>query len=274
METQEIFRQLNKLDPKLVKTLTKEYTRNGQKKQFSVKYITARTVMNMLDTIVGPANWRAEYQPLTSTVMCCTLFLRIDGEWIGKMDVGTPSDIEPEKGAVSDALKRAAVQWGIGRELYNEGTPTFEDDDPTQSPAKVGPQKPIRKTASKSELDDYLGPRNGHAGDEPVEDAHDPERESGFNAMDTGEYHPVNDTSRFDQAANTRLQAWLVGNFDIIKNAPKKDRNYKASGAILAGAKETKLIPEDGSWPELYAANVTVSQAFQGVAHHYEQVPA
>jgi hypothetical protein len=130
MENQEIFKQLSRLDPKLVKILTKEYTRNGQKKQFSVKYITARTVMNMLDTIVGPANWRAEYQPLTSTVMSCTLYLRIDGEWIGKMDVGTPSDIEPEKGAVSDALKRAAVQWGIGRELYNEGTATFEDDEP------------------------------------------------------------------------------------------------------------------------------------------------
>lgn len=32
------------------------------------------------------------------------------------------SDIEPVKGGLSDSMKRAAVQWGIGRTLYNMDT--------------------------------------------------------------------------------------------------------------------------------------------------------
>ncbi len=33
-------------------------------------------------------------------------------------DIGTALQWEPSKGCASDALKRAAVQWGIGRYLY------------------------------------------------------------------------------------------------------------------------------------------------------------
>lgn len=141
MDKREMFEKLSKLDPKTIKTLTKKWKdrKTGEDKAMSQKYITARTVMNMLDRYVGPENWRAEYAPmnLNPTVIAvqCTLYLRIDGEWVGKTDIGTASDIEPEKGAVSDAFKRAAVHWGIGRELYNEGTATFEDDDdPTPKP--------------------------------------------------------------------------------------------------------------------------------------------
>lgn len=91
-------------------------------------YITARAVMNRLDRVVGPENWRDEYQEVHGGILC-TLYLRINGEWVGKSDVGTPPEkIEVVKGMYSDALKRAAVRWGIGRELYKEGT-AFEDDD-------------------------------------------------------------------------------------------------------------------------------------------------
>ena len=123
--------KLSKLDKRAVKSLTKKWKdkKTGQEKSFVVSYVTARTVMNMLDTVIGPANWYATYEPFAGGSVQCTLYLRIDGEWIGKSDVGTPSDIEPEKGAVSDAFKRAAVHWGIARELYNEGTATFETDD-------------------------------------------------------------------------------------------------------------------------------------------------
>jgi hypothetical protein len=38
---------------------------------------------------------------------------------ISKSDVGDASNFEGNKGCVSDALKRAAVQWGVGRYLYS-----------------------------------------------------------------------------------------------------------------------------------------------------------
>jgi hypothetical protein len=47
---------------------------------------------------------------------------RIGGEWLTKVDVGGPSE-QPDggdrlKAAVSDAVKRAAVKFGVGRCLY------------------------------------------------------------------------------------------------------------------------------------------------------------
>lgn len=41
--------------------------------------------------------------------------------WISKMDVGTESYAEKEKGQASDSFKRACVSVGIGRELYSAG---------------------------------------------------------------------------------------------------------------------------------------------------------
>lgn len=38
------------------------------------------------------------------------------------MDGAEDSDIEPIKGGLSDSMKRAANQWGIGRVLYSMDT--------------------------------------------------------------------------------------------------------------------------------------------------------
>ncbi len=92
-------------------------------------YVDARYVMDTLDNTVGAANWRADFRPSASAkpgAVQCDLSIRVDGEWITKSDVGTPSTIEPDKGAYSDALKRAGVHWGIARDLYEER----EDDGP------------------------------------------------------------------------------------------------------------------------------------------------
>jgi len=88
----------------------------------AVPYISARAVQERLDGVLGAANWRDEYQLLPSGSVVCTLSVRIDGEWIGKVDVGSPSE-QPDEGdrvkaAFSDALKRAAVKWSIARYLY------------------------------------------------------------------------------------------------------------------------------------------------------------
>lgn len=82
-------------------------------------YITARDVMDRLDQVVGPAGWRTDHKEVLGRIVC-TLWLRgSDGEWIGKSDGADDSNIEAAKGGLSDALKRAAVQWGIARYLYH-----------------------------------------------------------------------------------------------------------------------------------------------------------
>jgi hypothetical protein len=91
-------------------------------KALAVAYIDARDVMDRLDEVVGIDGWRDAYTLLPDGSVVCRLELRFYEEWVGKEDVGGPSDQpdagDRQKSAFSDALKRAAVKWGVGRYLY------------------------------------------------------------------------------------------------------------------------------------------------------------
>lgn len=94
---------------------------NGEKTSgLALAYLTARHVMERLDAVCGPENWQDRYE-FHGARTVCYLSIRVDGEWITKADGAGDSDVEAEKGAISDALKRAAVKWGIGRYLYDLG---------------------------------------------------------------------------------------------------------------------------------------------------------
>ena len=101
---------------------------------FALCYMDARAVMKRLDGVVGSPNWSDSYEihAITSgvaysgnekprTISICTLKLRLPwaDEWVSKSDGAGESDIEGEKGSISDSFKRAAVKWGIGRYLYD-----------------------------------------------------------------------------------------------------------------------------------------------------------
>jgi hypothetical protein len=92
-------------------------------------YVTNRAIMNRLDEVVGPGNWHNTYTDAPGGGILCGLSIRVprrtqanqeDGfEWVTKWDAADQTDIEAVKGGHSNAMKRAAVQWGIGRYLYN-----------------------------------------------------------------------------------------------------------------------------------------------------------
>lgn len=81
-------------------------------------YIDARDVMDRLDSVLGPENWQKDYKEIKG-VLFAGIGIYVDGQWVWKWDAGTESDTEKEKGEASDSFKRAAVNWGIGRFLYN-----------------------------------------------------------------------------------------------------------------------------------------------------------
>ena len=85
-------------------------------------YVTNRAIMERLDSVVGPMRWRNEYAaaPGQRSGILCGISIWADeyAEWVTKWDGAEQSDIEPVKGGLSNAMKRAAVQWGIGRYLY------------------------------------------------------------------------------------------------------------------------------------------------------------
>ena len=85
-------------------------------------YVDARYVQDKLDEVIGVGNWASDFLEIKGNLFCriTITFLRDDGEVgiISKMDCGTESNVEKQKGEASDAFKRAAVQFGIGRDLY------------------------------------------------------------------------------------------------------------------------------------------------------------
>lgn len=95
----------------------------------ALPYIDARAVQIRLDDVLGPTNWSVRFTEVVAgnrlLAVRCTLALRVEGAWVEKEDaapVTSRDDSSAEfalKGAYSDALKRAAVQWGIGRYLYD-----------------------------------------------------------------------------------------------------------------------------------------------------------
>ena len=92
---------------------------NGDKsKALALAYITSRAVMDRLDEVIGPENWKDEYAAGPDGGVICGISLRIHGEWLTKWDGAENTDFEAIKGGLSDAFKRAGYKWGIGRYLY------------------------------------------------------------------------------------------------------------------------------------------------------------
>jgi hypothetical protein len=88
----------------------------------ALAYLDARDVMMRLDEVCGPAGWQRAY-PHANGKTVCSIGIKVGDEWVWKADGAGDTDIEAEKGALSDAFKRAAVSWGIGRYLYGIPSP-------------------------------------------------------------------------------------------------------------------------------------------------------
>ena len=105
-----------------------QVTTKNKDKGLAVPYVTNRAIQDRLDDVVGPENWRNEYKSWHGSgkkeAQLCgiSIYMEDRKEWLTKWDGAEDTDIEPVKGGLSDSMKRAAVQWGIGRVLYKMGT--------------------------------------------------------------------------------------------------------------------------------------------------------
>lgn len=107
-------------------------------KGMALAYIDARDVMNRLDEVCGVGNWQCDYPHANGKTVCRIGIDVSSGDptkverWVWKADGAGDSDMEAEKGALSDAFKRAAVRWGIGRYLYDIPSPWCDLDEREQ----------------------------------------------------------------------------------------------------------------------------------------------
>ncbi len=93
-------------------------TKDGQK-IIVVPYITNRCVMQRFDEQFGWAGWNNELKEIDGGFLCTITVNLPDGKVVSKTDGASRTGIEPVKGGISDAMKRCAVQFGLGRALYD-----------------------------------------------------------------------------------------------------------------------------------------------------------
>jgi hypothetical protein len=81
-------------------------------------YVNNRAIMDRLDEVFGIDGWKNEYSVAPDGGILCGISALFAGEWVTKYDGAENTQVEAVKGGLSNAMKRAAVQWGIGRYLY------------------------------------------------------------------------------------------------------------------------------------------------------------
>lgn len=92
--------------------------KSGDKFQSMITpYVTNRAIQDRLDKVCHPKLWRNEYLKWDGGQLCGITITDGDRD-VTKWDGAENTDIEPLKGGLSNSMKRAAVQWGIGRYLY------------------------------------------------------------------------------------------------------------------------------------------------------------
>ncbi len=103
-------------------------TTGDKSKGMALAYVDARDVMDRLDSVCGPEGWQDEYIQAGNGATCCRIGVALSDPWkdrnalwIWKSDGAGATSYEGDKGQFSDAFKRAAVKFGIGRYLYDCG---------------------------------------------------------------------------------------------------------------------------------------------------------
>lgn len=134
------------VDPNLVRQRAGRRDRNGN--LHMVEYVEWHTVADILDE--HAANWAHTVKDIRSIgdIVTVTVAITIDG--VTREGIGTGKAISETgiKKAEHDALKRAAVKFGIARELYKKEFDSIDhDDQPKQESSEPAPiSDPIAKS--------------------------------------------------------------------------------------------------------------------------------
>ena len=105
-------------------------------------YLDARAIMHRLDTVFGVGGWSDSYEVLSSGSVVCTLAVKVENEWVHKMDVGSPSS-QPDDG---DKLKAALSLSPSSGWVLGEPTSVFSTHSPSTLTASVQTTDPEGST--------------------------------------------------------------------------------------------------------------------------------
>lgn len=83
-------------------------------------YQDSRCTARNLDKQFGAFGWQIDYKVVGEQIYgTLSIWDETKKIWVSKSDTGDKSNISEDKGQSSDILKRCAVRWGFGVELYS-----------------------------------------------------------------------------------------------------------------------------------------------------------
>lgn len=86
--------------------------KNGKTK--CLCYIDSRAAVSLLNETVGSYNWQTDFKEVNGLTICqLSIWDDEKQQWITKSDTGSESNIEANKGLISDAYKRCLARWGF-----------------------------------------------------------------------------------------------------------------------------------------------------------------
>jgi hypothetical protein len=199
-------------------------TSQDKTKGIALAYIDARDVMRRLDDVVGFNNWQDKYEDFGKTTICY-LSIKINGEWVTKADGAGDTAVEEEKGRISDAFKRSAVKWGIGRYLYDLDSPWVKLKDKRIDPSEYDKLNKLLGMSPK--------PANNAAADLTEED-YTPE-------MQKQHYNEAME-ALMNCTTTTLLQKYWNDRGRRIANGLKAVNNMELHDSLVAKKDELKLF--------------------------------
>jgi hypothetical protein len=131
-------------------------TNHDKTKGIALAYIDARDVMDRLDEVCGQDRWQNIYTDSGNGKTCCQIGILCGEHWVWKANGAGDTDVEADKGAFSDGFKRAAVQWDIGRYLYNLDSPWVEIEPKGKSFAIKKSELPALKAIIAQTVKTYI----------------------------------------------------------------------------------------------------------------------
>jgi hypothetical protein len=130
------------IDPKYIKTREGWRDRNGN--AHMVEYVEWHMVADFLDRVTP--TWSHSIRGIVQIgdMVAVTVAITIDGVTREGVGTGTADNETGIKKAEHDALKRAAIKFGIGRELYQRESEVIEQNG--SAPQNEFPRDPLAKS--------------------------------------------------------------------------------------------------------------------------------
>jgi hypothetical protein len=222
----------------------------------AMAYIDARLIQDRLDDVVGVEGWEDRYAIVPDGSVVCRLRVKIGDRWITKTDVGSPSE-QPDggdrlKAAFSDALKRAAVKFGIGRYLYRLPA-QWVDYDPVKKQITQVPQMPAHgRPCAKAPAKPAAQPAKQEPKPEPqqpktagVEQRADPTQAVSATTAGSDRPEPTTNSAKSAPSNNSPTDADPVANLDALHKLLKaKGKEWASAVKWLSQQTGAKYDPK------------------------------